>query len=167
MKNDSANEMSKWEKYGEEDGVANAIGLEPVRIAEDVYEICRKIEDKDDTKENEVKKIKEKIERNQTSELIRMINRALERDRIAERELALITLTRLREYERKKYNPMLSAEIEEEGNYNNIDGIVNGSSGLRNIKETVSEFNEKASCKDSGEYYQSSKKSQDEEERTR
>ena len=48
MKNDSANEMSKWEKYGEEDGVANAIGLEPVRIAEDVYEICRKIEDKDD-----------------------------------------------------------------------------------------------------------------------
>lgn len=168
MKKDFANEMNAWERYGNEDGVCAALNLDPAIIAEDVYEICRKIDDKKKTKEIEVKRIKEKIEKEQVSEFIGIIRQAVERERIAKRELALITLARLREYERKrtKYNPMLSAEIEEEENYNNIDGIVNGSSGLRNIKETVSEFNERASCKNTDEYSQTSKNSQNEEERT-
>ena len=128
------------------DAVKSVFNNEPRKIAEDIDELCRSIDDKYDRdnpdKDKSVNDLEKQIKNGEIEAIQRMLLKFDIEEMEAELNMRNYMIQRLTEYKAMiaTINPNINAELDEEGNYNSIDGIIGNSGTKVNIKMMISAY---------------------------
>ena len=137
------------------DAVKPVFNAEPRKIAEEIDELERSIDGEEydehfPDREAHIAEMAEQIRNGNTQFMNNYLHTFTLQEAEAERRMAETLIKRLAEYDmhRAAYNHVAAAEMAEEGNYNNIDGIIGNSAPKEkepkrlNIIERIKEIKE-------------------------